>query len=110
MPHIRMRGLPEEAVAGISRHLLDELASLCGAKAENFTLEWIPSRSYRHGELELGFTQVEVLWFPKDRQTHHRVEQVIRQAVGRAHPGLERLAVMFVTLDPSAYYRDGQHF
>ncbi|MPY23801.1 DUF1904 domain-containing protein [Shewanella psychropiezotolerans] len=110
MPHIRMRGLPEDAVASLSRTLLAQLAELCRIDAQGFTLDWIPSTSYRDGKVDLSTTQVEVLWFPKDPDTHDKVEQAIRKAITSAYPELQHLAVMFSALDPSTYYRDGKHF
>ncbi|WP_076411463.1 DUF1904 domain-containing protein [Shewanella sp. UCD-KL12] len=110
MPHIRMRGLPESVVAKLSHTLLEQLADLCQVNAQGFTLDWIPSLSYRDGNLDLSTTQVEVLWFPKDPETHDKVEQAIRDAISTAYPELQHLAVMFRELNPACYYRDGKHF
>ena len=110
MPHIRMRGLPEDVVATVSCTLLDQLADLCQVNVQGFTLDWIPSLSYRDGKVDLSITQVEVLWFAKDPETHDKVEQAIREAVSNAYPELQHLAVMFRELKPSCYYRDGKHF
>ncbi|MCG9712179.1 DUF1904 domain-containing protein [Shewanella insulae] len=110
MPHIRMRGLPQEAVASISETLLDELASQCQIKADGFTLDWVPSVSYRAGKVDKTFVQVEVLWFPKDPEIRHEVEQIIRQAVLTAYSPEKHISIMFMALTPQCYYRDGQHF
>ncbi|MCG9756577.1 DUF1904 domain-containing protein [Shewanella insulae] len=110
MPHIRMRGLPQEAVASISETLLDELASQCQIKADGFTLDWVPSVSYRAGKVDKTFVQVEVLWFPKDPEIRHAVEQIIRQAVLTAYSPEKHISIMFMALKPQCYYRDGQHF
>ncbi|MCG9736648.1 DUF1904 domain-containing protein [Shewanella insulae] len=110
MPHIRMRGLPQEAVASISETLLDELASQCQIKADGFTLDWVPSVSYRAGKVDETFVQVEVLWFPKDPEIRHEVEQIIRQAVLTAYSPEKHISIMFMALTPQCYYRDGQHF
>ncbi|MCZ4338146.1 DUF1904 domain-containing protein [Shewanella colwelliana] len=110
MPHIRMRGLPQEAVIDLSRDLLDRLAARCNVSAEGFTLDWVPSISYRHGEVDRDFVQVEVLWFPKDPETHHVVEQDIRQAILSVYSSAKHISIMFTALTPSCYYRDGHHF
>ncbi|QYJ84284.1 DUF1904 domain-containing protein [Shewanella aegiceratis] len=110
MPHIRMRGLPQEAVCRISETLLDELANLCQIKAESFTLDWEPSVSYRAGKVDTTFVQVEVLWFPKDPEIRHAVEQIIRQAVLAHYSPAKHISIMFMALTPQCYYRDGKHF
>ena len=71
MPHIRMRGLPQEAVCTMSNTLLDTLAVTCQLRPESFTLDWVPSISYRGGAQDNSFVQVEVFWFAKDPNTRH---------------------------------------
>ena len=110
MPHIRMRGISEEGVKTLSETLITVLADTIKGNADSFTLEWLPSHAYRDGALDTRFTQVEVLWFPKDPETHQKVEQVIRDAITQVYPALETIVVMFYTLTPSAYYRNGHHF
>lgn len=110
MPHIRMCGLPEGVVASLSNTLLDQLADICQVNAQGFTLDWIPSSSYRNGKVDHSTTQVEVLWFPKDPETHDKVALAIREAITHAYPELQHLAVMFTELNPRTYYRDGKHF
>ena len=110
MPHIRMRGLPQEAVCRISETLLDELANLCQIKTDSFTLDWEPSVAFRHGEVDKAFVQVEVLWFAKDPEIRHAVEQIIRQAVLAIYSPEKHISIMFMALTPQSYYRDGQHF
>ncbi|MCG9696694.1 DUF1904 domain-containing protein [Shewanella sp. Isolate11] len=110
MPHIRMRGLPQQAVITISETLLEQLAQICNGNIDSFTLDWVPSISYRHGKADTRFVQVEVLWFPKDPDTHHLVEQAIREAVLSVYSQATHITVMFTTITPSSYYRDGHHF
>lgn len=109
MPHISMRGLPKVVVAEFSQVLLQSLAAICKGNAESFTLDWIPSISYRNGKIDQRFVQVELLWFPVDPDIHLKVEQTIRLAVTEAYPELTHIAVMFLSLTPSASYRGGQH-
>ncbi|WP_198780026.1 DUF1904 domain-containing protein [Shewanella putrefaciens] len=109
MPHISMRGLPQVVVAEFSQALLQSLAAICKGNAESFTLDWIPSISYRNGKIDQRFVQVELLWFPVDPDIHLKVEQTIRLAVTEAYPELTHIAVMFLSLTPSASYRGGQH-
>ncbi|AAN55425.1 DUF1904 domain-containing protein [Shewanella xiamenensis] len=109
MPHISMRGLPQAVVAELSQTLLQSLAAICKGKAESFTLDWIPSISYRNGRIDQRFVQIELLWFPVDPDIHLKVEQTIRLAVTEAYPELTQIAVMFLSLTPSASYRGGQH-
>ena len=61
MPHISMRGLPQAVVAEFSQALLQALAAICKGNAESFTLDWIPSISYRNGKIDQRFVQVELL-------------------------------------------------
>ncbi|GGI74752.1 hypothetical protein GCM10007978_10620 [Shewanella hanedai] len=110
MPHLRLRGLPEAAVIDLSRSLLRDLAQICNVDQQGFTLDWVPSVSYRDGMPDLSITQVEMLWFPKDPHTHQLVECTIREAVTLAYPELKSLSVMFIELDPSTYFRNGAHF
>ncbi len=110
MPHIRMRGLPQEAVITLSETLLEQLAEICQGNSNSFVLDWIPSVSYRHGKVDMQHVQVEVLWFPKDPETHHAVEQAIRKAILSVYSQATHIVVMFTTLTPSNYYRDGHHF
>ncbi|ABV87404.1 DUF1904 family protein [Shewanella pealeana] len=110
MPHIRVSGIPEAAVATLSIDLLKALADICQAKPESFILDWINSNSYRDGDQIKDIAQVEVLWFPKDPETHHRAQTVIREALLKVYPGLKHVIVMFRELEPSTYYKDGQHY
>ncbi|GIU50522.1 hypothetical protein TUM4438_36810 [Shewanella sairae] len=110
MPHIRVSGLPEMAVATLSNNLLEALADICQAKADSFILDSIQSSNYRHGIKANDIAQVEVLWFPKDPETHHRAEKAIREAILAAYPIAKHVIVMFRQLEPSTYYKDGQHY
>jgi hypothetical protein len=113
MPHIRIRGVKQEAVANISRTLLHALASLCGNNEASYSLEWLPSTNYRDGQLVSSTPMVEVLWFPRDQETQQAVEACVRHALlaeTRLTEKIEHLIVMFIELEPQAYYRNGQHF
>lgn len=110
MPHVRVSGLPEFVVATLSGSLLEALANICQAKPEAFILDWINTSQYRDGVKIEDIAQVEVLWFPKDPETHHRAEKVIREAVLAAYPSTKHVIVMFRQLVPSTYYKDGQHY
>ncbi|ABZ76618.1 Domain of unknown function DUF1904 [Shewanella halifaxensis HAW-EB4] len=110
MPHLRISGLSEAAVATLSIGLLEALAKVCQAKPESFILDWVNSNNYRNGEQVNDIAQVEVLWFPKDPETHHRAQKVIREALLMANPKLQHVIVMFRQLEPSTYYKDGQHY
>ncbi|MCK8045417.1 DUF1904 domain-containing protein [Shewanella sp. 1CM18E] len=110
MPHIRVSGLPELVVAKLSESLLEALADVCQAKPDSFILDWISTSQYRHGVKIDDIAQVEVLWFPKDPETHHRAEKVIREAVLKAYPNAKQVIIMFRQLAPSTYYKDGQHY
>ncbi|MGS0677143.1 DUF1904 family protein [Shewanella sp. 125m-1] len=110
MPHVRVSGLPETVIATLSINLLEALADICQSKPESFILDWINSSNYRNGKKVTDIAQVEVLWFPKDPQTHHRAEQVLREAILKVYPGLEHIIVMFRQLEPSTYFKDGQHY
>ena len=110
MPHIRVSGIPEMGVATLSRNLLGALADICQAKVESFILDWTGNRNYRNGVIVNDIAQVEVLWFPKDPKTHHRAEKVIGAAVLEAYPNAKHVVVMFRLLEPSTYYKNGQHY
>jgi hypothetical protein len=113
MPHIRIRGLKQETVASLSRTLLHALASLCGNNETSYSLEWLPSTNYRDGQLVPSTPMVEVLWFPRNKETQQAVEACIRHAIfaeTRLTQQIEQLIVMFIELEPQAYYRNGQHF
>ncbi|PKG58090.1 DUF1904 domain-containing protein [Shewanella sp. Choline-02u-19] len=110
MPHIKVYGMPESVVANLSDQLIEVLAEICQVNAESFIIDCISSQSYRRGQCVNDTAQVEVLWFPKDPETHHRAEKVIREAVIRAYPGLKHTIVMFRELTPSTYYKDGTHY
>lgn len=110
MPHLRLRGLPEAAVIDLSRSLLRDLAQIYNVNPKGFTLDWVPSVSYRDGMPDLSITQVEILGFPKDPHTHQLIECAIREAVTLAYPELQNLSIMFIALDPSTYFRNGVHF
>jgi len=110
MLHIRFRGLPEAVVIELSRTLLHNLAKICHLDQQGSTLDWIQSTSYRDGLLDQSTIQVEVLWLPKDPETHQLVESVIREAIMIAYPKRQHLSVMFIALEPSTYFRNGEHF
>ena len=110
MPHIRVYGMSQSVVANLSDTLIDVLAEICQVKAESFIIDWMSNQSYRRGQSVNNIAQIEVLWFPKDPETHHRAEKAIREAVTNAYPELKHTIIMFRELVPSNYYKDGQHF
>lgn len=110
MPHIRVYGMSQSVVANLSDTLIDVLAEICQAKAESFIIDSINSQSYRRGQTVNDIAQIEVLWFPKDPETHHRAERAIREAVICAYPELKHTVVMFRELTPSTYYKDGKNY
>lgn len=110
MPHIKVYGIPESVVANLSDQLIEVLAEICQVNAESFIIDCISSQSYRRGQCVNDTAQIEVLWFPKDPETHRRAEKVIREAVTCASSGLKHTIVMFRELTPSTYYKDGKHY
>ncbi|WP_394205277.1 DUF1904 domain-containing protein [Shewanella waksmanii] len=110
MPHIRMRGLPEDVVAQLSHTLLNDLAVVTQLDAKAFTLDWVPITSYRGGTADHSVLQVEVLWFPKAPDIQDEVESIIRQQLLSIYRQATHVAVMFTALEPRNYYRDGNHF
>ncbi|MCL1050518.1 DUF1904 domain-containing protein [Shewanella abyssi] len=110
MPHIKLYGIPERVVAELSIELVDTLADICQANAEAFVFDCISSKTFRRGSNVNDVAQVEVLWFAKDPETHHRAEKAIREALFNAYPEIEHIIVMFRELVPSAYYKDGKHY
>ncbi|WP_028772210.1 DUF1904 domain-containing protein [Shewanella waksmanii] len=110
MPHIRMRGLPEHIVAQLSQTLLKDLASVTQIKPDAFTLDWVPSISYRGGNIDISVVQVEVLWFPKAPEIQDEVERTIRKQLLTVYSQATHIAILFTALEPRGYYRNGTHF
>ncbi|GAA5213228.1 DUF1904 domain-containing protein [Corallincola platygyrae] len=109
MPHLRFRGVEQSRLKEISKGLVDELSELLESGRDHFTLECIESAFVFDGANVKPEPMIEVLWFPRPQDTQDKFANIVTQALKQAGETQE-IAVFFVTLTPSAYYDEGQHY
>lgn len=109
MPHIRIRGLQNEEVRGLSRTLLARCAEVVGCPEDWFTLEAAPTSFFFGGQEVKGGPIVECWWFHRPQVLCDRVAALITDVL-RPLAEDRNVVVIFVTMEKTAYYEDGKHF
>lgn len=109
MPHIRMRSLNANQVSAVSTTLIEELAKITGAPADNFTLELVQTQFFYGGESVTSFPFVEVLWFERVQSIQDECAVLITQKV-KDITQAEDVVVVFTKLSKESYYENGLHF
>ncbi|GHZ94155.1 hypothetical protein VCSRO177_2503 [Vibrio cholerae] len=107
MPHLRFRAVEAHSVKSLVPTLLDELSSLLNTPRAAFTFELVNTQYFSEGDI---YPMVEVLWFGREQQTQDQVAQVITDQTRQLLGADSHLAVVFIPLQRTAYYLDGQHF
>lgn len=109
MPHIRIRAMKPDQVAGLSKTLVKDLATTIKTSEDNFTFELVPTQFFSGGESVTGSPFVEVLWFERTADVQQQVADLITTAIKKIVSD-EYIAVVFLPLLPQNYYENGQHF
>ncbi|EGR1836529.1 DUF1904 domain-containing protein [Vibrio cholerae] len=107
MPHLRFRAVEAYIVESLVPTLLNELSSLLSSPRNAFTFELINTQYFTEGEV---YPMVEILWFEREQQTQDRVAQMITEQMRQLLGADSHVAVVFIPLQRTAYYLDGQHF
>ncbi|WP_413575119.1 DUF1904 domain-containing protein [Bdellovibrio sp. HCB290] len=109
MPHLRFRGLNQNHVAKLSQTLPTELAPAMATGEDNFSFEYIHADFFNKGQSGGAYPFVEVLWFQRSQDIQDRSAKIITDHVKALCPQ-DDIAVIFVSLEKSAYYENGSHF
>ncbi|ASK56079.1 pseudouridine synthase [Vibrio tarriae] len=107
MPHLRFRAVEAHIVETLVTPLLNELSSLLCTSRSAFTFELVNTQYFAEGEV---YPMVEVLWFGREQQTQDQVAQVITEQMRQLLGADAHVAIVFIPLQRTAYYLDGQHF
>lgn len=107
MPHLRFRAVEAHTVESLVPTLLNKLSSLLSTSRNAFTFELINTQYFAEGEV---YPMVEVLWFGREQQTQDQVAQVITDQMRQLLGADAHVAIVFIPLQRTAYYLDGQHF
>ncbi len=110
MPHLRFRAVEPQTVQVLSKPLTDELQPLMACPRKDFTFEYIYTTFFSEGEVNTAYPFVEVFWFDRGQKVQDQVAKIITQQV-RSTAGEDiDVAVIFTSLDPKAYYDNGEHY
>ncbi|QJY40975.1 DUF1904 domain-containing protein [Vibrio cholerae] len=107
MPHLSFRAVEAHIVESLVPSLLNELSSLLSTARNVYTFELINTQYFAEGEVN---PMVEVLWFGREQLTQNQVAQMITEQIRQLLGADSHVAVVFIPLQRTAYYRDGQHF
>lgn len=109
MPHLRARGLNKEELIDMSGKLIDELSEVMNSDKSTFTLEHIPSTYIRAREEVIAkHIFVEMLWFDRGEKMKEKVANTITNLLSES--GGRDVAVYFIDMKKSNYYKNGVHF
>ena len=104
MPHLRFRGFDESILEQYAPSLLPALAGVFGCPEDWISLEVVVTRYITRDAVPM----VEVLWFPRDRETQDRVAKTLYEAaLTWVHPAP---IVVFLPVAKTDYYEDGKSF
>lgn len=109
MPHIRIRGLTDQAVQNLSQTLPQELASLMQTDVDNFTIEKIATQFYNAGVPTEGSPMIELFWFDRGQEIKNTSAKRITELV-RKQSTAEHIAVVFTAIPKESYFENGEHF
>ncbi|RCU50455.1 MULTISPECIES: DUF1904 domain-containing protein [Corallincola] len=109
MPHLRFRGVSEQAIQNMSQALVDDLSQLLGSGRDHFTLECVSSSFIFDGDKVSPEPMVEVLWFPRPQTVQDQFAHLVTQAL-RDQGETQDIAVFFQVLSAEAYYDNGEHY
>lgn len=109
MPFIRVNGLEAQSVQTISGVLTPKLSDVIGCPGD-----WISFTNagllFSNGAQLTTDVFFHVEWFPRDEGVQDKVAQVITQTMQAFDPKLETITVVFVSLDTTKFYENGQHY
>ncbi len=108
MPALKFKAIEAEKVRLISKALIDELEKIIQCPRDYFTLEAIQSVFISDGEFVKGNPVVEVSMFDRGQEVQDRAaESITRHMNAVGYAGVE---VIFLALEKSSYYENGEHF
>ena len=109
MPHIRVRGMTLEQTKKLSVGLNEALAEIVKTPADNFTVEHIASEYLQNGDLAGAYPFIEILWFERSQEVKNQCANLITNRVKQLIGPMD-VAVVFIPLDKSNYFENGNHF
>lgn len=108
MPALKFKGIEVEKLCFVSKKLVDELEELLQCPRSYFTLEVAQSIFVKDGELVKGSPVVEVAWFDRGQETQDEAAKIITKYVNVME--YKEVDVIFLNLEKSRYYENGEHF
>lgn len=81
-----------------------------GSPREDFTFEYIYTTFFHEGEVSPAYPFVEVFWFERGQEVRDTVARVVTKQVKEIVGEDNNVAVIFTTLEPSAYYDNAKHY
>jgi Domain of unknown function (DUF1904) len=108
MPILRLKGMKVENTCKISKELIDELQELIQCPRDYFSLAVDQSVYVFDGEIVEGPAMVEVAWFDRGQEVQDKAAKIITKYVNSA--GYSNVDVIFLSLEETKYYENGEHF
>lgn len=108
MPALKLKSIDPKAVSSISKSLVDELQAVIQCPRDYFTIELAQSNYIFDGEFVEGPALVEVSWFDRGQEVQDQVARIITKYINSI--GYKNLDVIFIKLEKSSYYENGEHF
>lgn len=102
MPHLVIKGVPEERVLKISSSLISGLSEVIGCPEDWLIIEAAHSTFFGKGESIEQFPIVEVLWYRREREVQDRTAAFIGEQLKTL--GYGTVQVIFTELDRELFY------
>ncbi len=117
MPHIRISGLEIPRVKALSAELSEDLATVIECPTDWLTFSvgaMGDGNLFCNGELLKDTVFVHVEWFDRGQEVKNAVAKIITDGVLRTKrlkfAEIETVDVIFINLEKSDYYENGEHF
>lgn len=108
MPALKFKAISGEKICAVSKQLVDELEQLLQCPRNYFSLEAVQSTYINDGKYTEGNPVVEVSWFDRGQEIQDKAAEIITRYVRNS--GCSDVDVIFIKLDKSSYYENGEHF
>ncbi len=113
MPHIDINGLNKEQVRGLSAEISADLSKVIDCPPDWITFS-VSSEIFSNGSLVNDTVIIHVEWFDRGREVKDMVVKILTDAVLQSTRAefaeIETVDIIFVDLDKSNYYENGEHF
>lgn len=106
MPHMVVRGISIEQVAGISTALIEELAEICSCGTDNFMLECLQPVSIFEGKQVPTYPFIEIAWFERGQEIRDQYAKAVTKHVQSL--GISDVEIAFKVYREDSYYINGE--